>query len=130
MIVGSTASARRTGARSTQAVPSGKASATYGRAAASSTRLVLPTPPGPVTVTSRTSSRSSRSCSSLVAATRPTSAPMGGGGAVSRAAARAGTSTGPVAERTPAASRQAASTASRSVGVSSRAEQISSIVAR
>ena len=51
---GSTRSGRRAAARGTKATPSAKSAAQVGRAAASASR-VLPTPPGPVRVSRRTS---------------------------------------------------------------------------
>ena len=81
------------GARLTKTVPSAKASRSA--AATASPRRVLPTPPGPVSVTSRTSARRSRATSAATSRSRPSNGvgasgsartvPRGGGAAASGA---------------------------------------------
>ena len=75
--VGPTRAASRTGASETKTTPAAKSAVTP--AAASSASRVLPTPPGPVSVTSETSVRRSNSRTAATSRSRPISGVRGSG---------------------------------------------------
>ena len=91
---GITSAGSSIGASPTKATPSGKSPEASEARAASTARRVLPTPPVPVSVSSRTPGRANRSATSPSSRSRPTSDVAGYGSAVD--AARGGTVAGGV----------------------------------
>ncbi len=91
-MVGTTRWGSVSGARATNATPSAPSSAH--RVATSIARRVLPTPPGPVSVSNRTSGRRRRAAIVAASCSRPTSAVSGRGGPEKGTASRTNSCTG------------------------------------
>ena len=123
-IAGITWSGSSTGARSTNAMPSGNAASTA-RAAATASRL-FPMPPGPVIVTSRCSSSMSIRVTASSSSSRPSSRVSGDGSPITSVEVTGAAASGRSAPRGPAASNRSARRVARSA-VSSSASSSASV---